>query len=160
MDQNRLPKFTDEGLLPEGVHDCSLQVLEQEFGRFQSSDRRCKLMEKLKEYISELRSTGWDAKVIVDGSFVMAKIDKPDDIDLILVLPDSWDMKAEVRPFEYNLISKRMTRRKYGFDVFAVPAQSDAERQWIEFFQQVDVKWLSKFGWPPGLKKGIVRVQP
>jgi len=134
--------------------------LEQLFGRFQRSEQRRRLFTKLQEYVAEVRSAGWGAHVIVDGSFVMAAIDEPADIDVILALPEDWDMTSEVRPFEYSLISRSRTRKRYGFDVFAVRAGSSEERTMLEFFQQVNVKWNEILGLPSGLKKGIVRIVP
>jgi hypothetical protein len=49
-------------------------------------------------------------------------------------------------------------RREYQFDLFAVPAGSELERQWIEFFGGVNVKWCERFGLPSDSRKGLVRV--
>jgi hypothetical protein len=159
MDDTGLPDLTAEGLLPAGVHDCSLEAIGRAFGRFQRSDRRPKLFEKLCRYVEEVRGVGWTSGIVINGSFVMGCVDEPEDIDLILALPQTWDMAAEVRPREYNLISKTRTRQAYGFDVFAVPAGSAAEYNWIEFFQRINTKWLNAFGWSATLKKGIVRIR-
>ena len=43
-------------------------------------------------------------------------------------------------------------------DAFFVRPGSDQEREWISFFSQVSPKWRHQFGWPSGLKKGIVKV--
>jgi hypothetical protein len=42
----------DRKLLPPGVHDASLQEVEELFGRFQRSDRRPKLFRKLRDYLT------------------------------------------------------------------------------------------------------------
>lgn len=155
-----LPALTEHRLLPVGVHDCPLAEVEAVFGRFQRTERRPRLFAKLAEYVEEVKSTGWDARVIVDGSFVMAAVDEPEDIDMILVLPEGWDMTSEIRPFEYNLIARSRTRRAFGFDVFAVRARSPEEQAMIAFFQQVNVKWTEPLGLPAGLSKGILRIAP
>lgn len=155
-----LPALTEHRLLPVGVHDCTLAEVEALFGSFQRSERRQRLFAKLAEYMDEVKSAGWDARVIVDGSFVMAAVDEPEDIDVILVLPEEWDMASEIRPFEYNLIARKRTRRHYGFDVFAVKARSQEEQAMIAFFQQINVKWSQPLGLPAGLGKGIVRIAP
>ena len=90
----------------------------------------------------------------------MAAVDEPEDIDIVLVLPEDWDMASELRPFEYNLISRRRTQRLYGFDVFAVRAGSPEETNILEFFQEVGPKWRKPFGLPAGLRKGIIRIVP
>jgi hypothetical protein len=154
------PGMGANGLMFEGIHEMTLSEVEATFGRFQRSDRRCRLFEKLRTYVHEVESAGWAASIILDGSFIMRLVDEPQDIDMILVLPRDWDMNSEVRPFEYNLLSKRMTRRLYGFDVFAVVAGSDAETKWLEFFAQVGPKWCEPFSSLPfGCKMGMVRIK-
>lgn len=145
-------------LLPPGIHDASLEDVRERFGVFQESDHRCRLFAKLKEYAEEVRKAGWRAALIVDGSFVMAGVAKPDDIDLILVMPEDWNMAAELKPFEYNLASKTRVKRIYGFDVRTVRANSPELSRWIEFFSQVNVKWCKPLGIPLGTEKGLVRV--
>jgi len=90
----------------------------------------------------------------------MPAVDEPEDIDIILVLPEDWDMAAGIRPFEYNLIAWSRTRRRFGFDVFAVRASSPEEQAMVAFFEQVNVKWTAPLGLPAGLGKGIVRITP
>jgi hypothetical protein len=155
-----LPPLTEHRFLPPGVHDASLAEVEALFGAFQRTERRRRLFAKLREYVDEVGRATRAARVVVDGSFVMAAVDEPDDIDIILVLPEDWDMSSELRPFEYNLISRRRTRRLYGFDVFAVRAASPEETNILEFFQQVGPKWRAPFSLPAGLRKGIIRIAP
>lgn len=152
--------LTEHRLLPAGVHDLTLDEVETLFGRFQRTDRRRALFAKLVEYVNDVKGAGWNAGVIVDGSFVMPAVDEPEDIDILLVLPEDWDMTSEIRPFEYNLIARKRTRRRYGFDVFAVRARSPELQAMVAFFQQVNVKWSEPLGLPPGLVKGIVRIVP
>jgi hypothetical protein len=96
--------------------------------------------------------------VILDGSFIMGCIDEPSDIDLILVLPADWDSKADLRPYQYSLVSRRRVRKEYGLDVIAVLPGSAAEKEWIAYFQQVNTKWCSDLGWPKDSTNGIVMV--
>jgi len=42
-----IPELDARGLLPEGIHPCSMSEIAQRFGRFQRSDRRCRLFERL-----------------------------------------------------------------------------------------------------------------
>jgi hypothetical protein len=156
MTMPELPVMTDQNMLPPGVHDATMEEVRERFGTFQKTNRRCRLFEKLAEYVKEVQKAG--CEVIVDGSFVMSSIDEPDDIDLVLILPDSWDFAAELKPFEYNLISKRQVKKFYGFDVFAVRANSPEQREWIDFFSKVNVKWCQPLDIPVGTRKGLVRV--
>jgi hypothetical protein len=150
--------YDDRGLLPPGIHDATLTEIEASFARFQKSDRRITLFEKLKAYLAELGQTGWKCEVILDGSFVMPQVDEPNDIDLILVLPSDWDMSQPLRPFEYNVVSRTFTRRGYQIDVLPAAAGSEAERRYRLFFQRIRIEWCERFGWPAGSEKGLVRL--
>lgn len=158
MNMAALPRAVEYNLLPPGLHDTSLEGVEERFGLFQGSGRRCRLFAKLKEYTEEIGKAASGAAVIVDGSFVMGGGDSPDDIDLILVMPDGWDFAAELKPFEYNIASKKMVRKRYGFDVRVVRANSPEMEEWVEFFSLVNVKWCVSMGIPVGIKKGLVRI--
>ena len=151
-------EFDERGLLPCGVHDATLEEVEEYFGRFQRTDQRIALCKKLKAYISALKSSDINCSLIVDGSFIMTRVDEPEDIDLVLVLPEDWDMDADLKPYQYNVVSKKRVRQQYRFDLFAVRKSTKDERDWLDFFGQVNVKWCELFGWPDDLTKGVVRI--
>jgi predicted nucleotidyltransferase len=143
----------EDGVLPEGVYDCTFAEIDQRFGRFQRSDKRIKLTTKLKAYLEELRKSGLADTVIVDGSYVTAK-EEPSDIDLLVALRSGlvW---ATLRPFEYNAVSKRMVKQAYRFDAFAHLEDSPEYRQVLHFFQDVrsDAAYTAK------PRKGVLRVR-
>src|SRR5205809_6717643 len=119
-----IPEFDPDGLLPEGIHDCSLNELRQRFGSFQTSDRRPRLYQRFEELVSELRTLRMPLVIYVDGSFV-TRNPRPNDVDLILALPTEWDLAAELSPNIYNLLSKNQVKKRFGFDMFAVREQTD-----------------------------------
>jgi hypothetical protein len=123
------------------------------------SDRRCSLFKRLAEYAGEIARAGIRGSLVVDGSLVMAQVEEPNDIDLVLVLPSDWKIEVELRPLEYNLLSKAAVRKRFGFDVFVVRDESPEEREWLEFFANVNPKWNSPFALPVGLKKGLLRIR-
>jgi len=127
-----IPGVDDAGLLPPGVHDCTLDEVRQRFGAFQTTDRRPKLHDKLQALVQEAWATGLVAEIIIDGSFVTAKPD-PNDIDLILVLNARHDFKAELRPFEYNVLSTRQARKIYGFDLLVATHASAIYAEYLAF---------------------------
>jgi hypothetical protein len=144
-----IPPLDEAGLLPPGVHDCTMEEVEQVFARFQRSDQRIRLFEKLKAYLKEVRSTGFAVALLIDGSFVTSK-EEPEDIDLILVLKPDHDFSANLRPFEYNVVSKRRVRQNYRFDLLVAGQDSPQYFTAIEFFQQVRNQ--------SEVRKGILRV--
>ena len=126
----------DSGFLPEGVHDLSLEEIEENFGRFNGSDQRCRLFEKLADYFEKLSRFQWFVELIVDGSFVTAK-QVPGDIDLVVVVDLKHLSEDNMLPVEYNLLSKGRALRGFGFDVFWAPEDSSALKSYLDFFSQV-----------------------
>lgn len=151
-------EVNERGILPVAVHDADLSDIGLLFGGFQRSDRRIKLFSKLTEYVDELRKAGIRGWLIVDGSFVMRCVDEPDDIDVVLVLAGDWDLSADLRPFQYNLVSKRDVKRRFPIEVYLALAGSEVERKWTDFFQQVNVKWYEAHGFASGSQKGLARI--
>ena len=62
-----IPELED-GVLPEGVHACTMDQVDQVFGRFQRSDRRFRLTEKLRDFVEEARRSGIVAAVRPDDT--------------------------------------------------------------------------------------------
>jgi hypothetical protein len=152
-----IPELVDN-VLPEGIHDCTIEEIEAVFGRFQKSDRRMRLTEKLRAYLNEARRSGLVKAVIVDGSYVMGK-DEPEDIDLIVVLPAGWTWPEEIKPFQYNAITKRGIKRAgYPFDAFPVAEGSADMASMLDVFMRVHptkhVEITSR------TRKGVLRVKP
>jgi hypothetical protein len=146
-----IPELNEAGFLPEGVHQATLEEVRDRFGRFQRTDRRPALFAKLSHYFAEIRASGLAEAVIVDGSFVTAK-DEPSDIDLILILRPDHEDRVELRPFEYNAVSKPRVRRRFRFDILIARRGSDEHGKYLDFFQRVKGR--------PDLRKGVVEVRP
>ena len=144
-----IPELNENGFLPEGVHEASLEEVQERFGRFQRTDRRPALFAKLSTYLAEVRASGLAEAVILDGSFVTAK-DEPSDIDLILVLRPDHDDRAELRPFEYNALAKHRVRRRFRFDVVSAREGTDEYEESLNFFQRVRDR--------SDLRKGVLKV--
>jgi hypothetical protein len=150
--------FDDRHLLPHGIHDATLEEVAHHFGRFQRNDRRSILVQRLREYVGAVQQARIKGSLIVDGSFVMLGIDEPDDLDLVLVLSEDWDLTAELQPHQYNVVSKRRVRQVFEADVFIVLKGSPEENKWVAFFSQVNPKWCEAFAWPVDATKGLVRI--
>lgn len=130
-----IPDLND-GVLPVGIHRCTLQEIEETFGKFNRTDRRPQLTESLKRYIDDARNSGIVSAVIVDGSYITRK-PEPSDIDLILALRTNINLGQELRPVEYNIQSKRRVRRNYGFDVLPAVDGSVAYDSYVRDFSRV-----------------------
>lgn len=154
-----LPALTDYGLLPPGVHDCTLDELAEVFGQFQHSTRRLTLLDKIRGFLSEAWKVDEGVEVLIDGSFIMSKVDEPGDVDVILLLPPDWDFTADLPPFKYNALSRRMVRRMHDFDMLVGAQGRPSATEAIEYFCKVNVKWTEQLKIPAGTVKGIIRVK-
>src|SRR6266446_2893409 len=96
-----IPRLNDYGVLPEGIHDCTLEEARARFGTFQVTDRRPRLWSKFVEFVEAAKAAEIVERILLNGSFVTAKAD-PNDIDLILVVGAEHDFSADLSPREYN----------------------------------------------------------
>jgi hypothetical protein len=126
----------DDGVLPEGIHDCTIAELELAFGQFQQTDRRPLLTKRLKAYIKAARLSRTALAVIIDGSYVTKK-PVPGDIDLIVALRPDLDLTVELAPLEYNVQSRRRVRTMYGFDIRAAVDGSDTYNSYVHEFSRI-----------------------
>ena len=74
----------------------------------------------------------------------------PDDIDLVLVVDPNHDASADLLPAQYNVLSKKRVRDRFGFDIIAVREDTREYEEAVTFFQQVRGH--------PGWRKGILKV--
>jgi hypothetical protein len=145
-----IPPFNEQGLLPDGIHDCTMDEVAERFGAFQSSDRRPQLWARLAEFMRELKACGLMDAVLVDGSFVTA-ISTPNDVDLVLVVSAGYEFSTDLAPMVYTLLAQHRVRRRFGFDIVVVKNGSENLAQAVTFFQQVKQR--------PGVLKGILRIK-
>jgi hypothetical protein len=145
-----IPELNDNGLLPPGVHTCTLDEVKGRFGSFRGSDKRTRLFATLLELVAELRSGDLFAAVILDGSFVTGAV-APNDIDLILALKRTHDWKRDPAVHEYNVLSRRRLRRRFGFDAFLALDGDLDYSELIEFFGGVRDN--------PDVRKGMLRIE-
>lgn len=146
----------EDGVLPEGVHVCSMDEVERAFGRFQRTDRRQQLTATLRRYVEAAQKADTSKAVVIDGSYVTAK-DEPGDIDVMLVLKTETNLTEDLSPSEYNVQSKRMVRRLYGFDLFAAVDGSAQYADTVDFLS--DMKATEPNPYTSRTRKGIVRVE-
>jgi hypothetical protein len=130
-----IPELQD-GVLPEGLYFCTLEEVKMSFGQFSRSDRRPQLTKRLTRYVQDARNSGVVSAIVIDGSYVTAK-DEPGDIDLIVALRPDFDLRVEMRPMEYNIQSKTMVRKLYGFDVLPAVDGSETYQSFLDFFSRV-----------------------
>ena len=142
-----LPDFTDNGLLPPGIHRATVAEFRARFAVFSRSDRRWKIFQKIDALLTEAKRSEIVRRVLVAGSYVTAKAE-PNDFDCILVLEPSI-VGSLLPPFQYNLASRKMARRLFGGDITTALDGSAALAKYLEFFQ------TTREGW----RAGIVEIE-
>ena len=138
-----IPDLTDNGVLPPGIHKSTWTDFKSRFAIFDRSDRRMRICERLQQLIDEIRTSEIVKRVLVCGSLVTSK-SEPNDFDCILVLDPSI-VGADLPPHEYNLMSRKLCRRKFAGDVIAALDGSLAMQEYLAFFQ------TSREGQPMGI---------
>jgi hypothetical protein len=129
-----IPAFTEQGFLPPGIYQATLDEFKERFVVFQRSDRRLRLFVQLEKLLDQAARAGIVKRILIAGSFVSANpaiVGKP------------------LRPFEYNLVSRQMARRVFGGDIMPALDHSNALQQYLEFFQTAR----------DGKRIGIVEIQ-
>jgi hypothetical protein len=150
-----IPDLDEQGLLPPGIHDCSLEEIPRRFGQAQWEGRRHTrrrelLYGQLVAYLDALRGLDFVDATVVDGSFVTAKAD-PGDVDILVVTSTAYDIRGALRPAEYALVSRRRAKQRWpDLDPFLVRAGSTEYNDWCNEFGRAKE--------PPGRRKGMLRL--
>jgi len=152
--------IAQHGILSPGMHEMDLDEIGRRFGNIPRSSYRLRLFENLKEYAKRLQTLQIGIALIVDGSFIMPCVEKPADIDVILVMPENWEHPVEIIPPEqYNLLSSARVGAGFaGIHLFVVAENSPEYYNWISFFSDIKDDWHFMFNIPHNVSKGFIRV--
>jgi hypothetical protein len=111
-----IPPFADNNPnLPPGIHECTLDEIEQ---RFSNGERRHALCATLREIYEVVRRCGF-VRLIVWGSFATTK-SQPRDIDLFVVTQADLDREV-IHQDCRDLLDHNRARTRWGFDVLTCP---------------------------------------
>jgi hypothetical protein len=86
-----IPDFDDTGNLPQGVHKATIEEIEARFGR-QSEVRRVQF--ESVGWMIELATAAGCSRIIVNGSFVTAKLE-PNDVDCVVLTSADFPKSAK-----------------------------------------------------------------
>ena len=104
---------------------------------------------ELEAFVASATASGLVRQILVDGSFVTAE-PNPNDIDLIVVVATDYDFTIDLLPSKYNVLSKKLVRRRFGFDMVAVRENTAELDDAVAFFEQVRGQ--------PHMRKGVLRL--
>ena len=146
-----IPALDGHGLLPVGIHDCSVEEMQASFGW---NEHRRKLICGFTLFLSQEIFGVFDYPVYADGSFVTDK-KCPDDIDVVLELRGASDAESW-RGLMFMREHQERIRGQYGVD-FWINFRSASD--FVGFFQYVGHKVAKHKGLDSGHAKGILRVR-
>ena len=140
-----IPEFRTDGYLPDGVFLATEAEVTFRFGA--STRRRRRLILRLRRWIELARQVG-AVRLLVDGSFVTAKLN-PNDIDAVILLPPNFEQQIEDgNPSALELEGMLLTRRPE--EMFGAEDEKDWN-DWVQFF--------SRTREADGRSKGLVEIQ-
>ncbi len=103
------PEFNENGDLPVGIYEATLQEVLDHFG--QGSLQRQLVASRLKKIYNLVKITGKLSRFVIYGSFITSK-ENPNDVDVFLVMNDDFtkdDYKGDVlRIFEHLQTENKM----------------------------------------------------
>lgn len=144
MANGTIPDFGSDGYLPAGIWACTEPEATFRFGS--SSPRRRRLVIRLRRWIELGRMVG-AKRLLLDGSFVTAKVD-PEDVDAVIDLPPMFSVMVDqgvVAALELEQMI--LTRRPE--ELFAAEDDSDWQA-WCEYFTRTREA--------DGRRKGILEI--
>jgi hypothetical protein len=107
------------------------------------------LLNDLLIFVGEVRQIRFAAELVLGGSFVTA-VDKPNDIDALLVLRGLEESGPRLKPHEYNVVSRKRVSKRFALDLFVARDGDDNHRFFMRFFRRVRGNDLTE--------KGVLRV--
>ena len=147
-----IPDLDSHGLLPPGVHDCTLAEIGQTFS---VNNRRQKLFQYLISCLKIEIRPSFHEPIYVDGSFVTDK-DEPDDVDVALDLQSSSE-ERQLRGLKFMIENQRRLLKEYRVH-FWINFPGDGDNDFSAFFQYIGAKTARFKGLNPRHLKGILRI--
>jgi hypothetical protein len=145
-----IPNFDLHGLLPQGIHDCTVSEIEE---RLTWNLLRTQLLSKFKDFLSNEIQPRFTDPVFFDGSYVTNK-EYPQDIDVVL------DLRQSSRAQQLDGLIYMQESQAYLMDQYSVHFWINlaGSNDFSAFFQYVGVKTAKLKGLGPSHLKGILRL--
>lgn len=146
-----IPEFTEYGLLPQGIHDCTPDEAE----RFLcSNEHRSAIWNGLQKFLAWAASLPTPSAILIDGSYVTDK-PMPEDVDVVVDISSCSLADQQIWVDGWATQHQDMKDvNRVDFYPFAIGHGND----FSEFFQYVRVDDAFRRGVSPQVRKGILRV--
>ena len=151
-----LPPFNYHGYLPEGVHNTTLDQLQE---RLVINPQRTVLWKRLREFLRWADTTGAFSHAYIDGGFITNK-SQPEDIDVILQTRASYGTAAFAAMEPFFAVGIDTIYLKYSVHLhFWCEGFPGGLSDFRRFFQYLRPQDAAPLGLREGAKKGIVRLK-
>lgn len=168
-----IPPLTDKGVLPNvptGIHECTLEEIQSEFGNSCFHPKRESLWEDFLSFIQWIQGVGIFSTVYVNGSFttdkgnsntLLSTPDPPSDIDAVLQMPPPSPAVRDVLMLNQNrkILDQAYIKSTFQVHLFLYHSRIPSNKDFREFFQRVKIEEALDRGLPSGSRKGILRVE-
>lgn len=131
-----LPEFNEFGDLPVGVHRATLEEVIERFGS--GTPQRDLVTTRLLRIHRLALTTGKLLRFVIFGSYITAK-PSPNDVDIILVMADDFDM-SECDEHTLPLFQHMRAHEVFGASVFSVRPSTVLLESVDEFISYWQVK--------------------
>jgi len=143
-----LPDFNGQGDLPPGVYQATMDEVLVRFGG--GTPQRQAVTVRLLHICELANATGSMDRLVLFGSYITAKPD-PNDIDILLVMRDEFDIEACDKPSR-GLFDHARAAEKFGASIFWIrPALL-----LLETLEEFITHWQIK---RDGTRRGIVELR-
>ncbi len=143
--EDNIPDFRSDGYLPDGIFLATAAEFTFRFGSTTRTRRR--LIHRVRRWI-ELAREVRARRLVIDGSFITAKLE-PGDVDGLVLLPQDFEVQVAAE-LSAAVELEQMLLTRYPEELFAAEDVSDWD-EWIEFFRRTRES--------DGRRKGLVEVE-
>ena len=147
-----IPAFDRFGLLPGGIHECTITEVEVNLAW---NDKRRRLTALLREFITEELSTLFDVlpPMVLDGSYVTDK-DCPGNINLVLELSDLPDKQKWAGQILYQRSPVLYER----YQIEMLPGINSLPQDFVDLLQTLRPQMAFEKGLHHSHRKGVLRL--
>ncbi len=147
-----IPAFDRFGLLPGGIHECTIKEVEVDLAW---NDERRRLTALLQEFIAVELTPRFTTvpPVVLDGSYVSQKA-SPNNINLVLELSDLPDTDQ----WEGQMLFQRTADLFRLYQIEMLPGLNGLKQDFVDLLQTLRPQTAFEKGLHHGHRKGVLRL--
>lgn len=147
-----IPKFTQFGLLPQGIFDCTEDEILERYCL--NSQNRQDIWVLFKEFLRQPLPFTLPDHLFIDGGFTSDKL-ITSDIDVVADISHLDDMSAYMAIGWWTL-NKKLLKESYRVDFWL--KHKTIQQNLVDFFRYVKVEEALSRGLPKNEKKGLLKI--